>query len=173
MVIVPHNMMESALNLKVEHCLHKNYAVVTLTDTVMGRSTCCWQIGKDEAKGLKKKCCQGTVSGLALVQVTTMERLDWVKDVSEQVQDIQKGESKQPVVVVNIGTNDSHNAEEEEFLECIQDGFPDKYVEEQTGEQAILDWMLVNEKGIIVSLAMRDLLGNIDHNMIEFFYQDG
>lgn len=32
-----------------------------------------------------------------------------------------------------------HTAVEEEFLECIRDGFLDQYVKEPTREQAILD----------------------------------
>ena len=53
----------------------------------------------------------------------------------------------------------SHNAVEEEFLECIQDGFLDQYVEEPSRDLAILDWALCNEKGIIANLAVRDPLG--------------
>eukprot|EP00061_Rhincodon_typus_P009369 g32822.t1 len=32
---------------------------------------------------------------------------------------------------------------EEDFLECMRDGFLDQYVEEPTRERAILDWVLV------------------------------
>eukprot|EP00061_Rhincodon_typus_P014084 g40887.t1 len=58
---------------------------------------------------------------------------------------------------------------EKEFLECIRDGFLDKYVKEPTREQAILDGILCNEKVIIANLAVRDPLGKSDHNMIELF----
>eukprot|EP00061_Rhincodon_typus_P008160 g30536.t1 len=63
----------------------------------------------------------------------------------------------------------SHNATEEEFLECIWDGFLNQYVEEPTRQQAILDWVLCNEKGIIGNLAVQDPLGMNDHNMVEYF----
>ena len=38
-----------------------------------------------------------------------------------------------------------------------------------TREQAILDWVLCNEKGLVGNLVERELLGTSDHNMIEFF----
>eukprot|EP00061_Rhincodon_typus_P009269 g32641.t1 len=63
----------------------------------------------------------------------------------------------------------SHNAIQEEFLGCIRDGFLDQHEEEPTRDQAILDWVLCNAKGIIANLAVRDLLGKNNHNMLEFF----
>eukprot|EP00061_Rhincodon_typus_P010508 g34850.t1 len=36
--------------MKMGLSLHKDYAVVTPTDTVMDRCISCWQIGKDEVK---------------------------------------------------------------------------------------------------------------------------
>eukprot|EP00061_Rhincodon_typus_P016327 g44490.t1 len=63
----------------------------------------------------------------------------------------------------------SHNAVEEKFLQCIWDGFLDQYAEEPIREQAILYRVLCNEKGTIANLAVRDLLGMSNHNMIEFF----
>eukprot|EP00061_Rhincodon_typus_P004200 g21990.t1 len=63
----------------------------------------------------------------------------------------------------------SHNASEEEFLECTRDGFLDQYVEESNRQQVILDWILRNEKGVIANLGVRNPLGMSDHNMIEFF----
>eukprot|EP00061_Rhincodon_typus_P008902 g31943.t1 len=62
----------------------------------------------------------------------------------------------------------SHNAVEEEFLECIRDGFLDQYVEEPTREQPILDWVLCSEKRII-SLAVRNPWGISEYDMIAFF----
>uniref|UniRef100_UPI00398EB4CB uncharacterized protein isoform X1 n=1 Tax=Pristiophorus japonicus TaxID=55135 RepID=UPI00398EB4CB len=62
-----------------------------------------------------------------------------------------------------------NNAVEEDFLECIRDGFLDQYVEEPTRELAILDWVMCNEKGLIRNLVVRDPLGKNDHNMVEFF----
>eukprot|EP00061_Rhincodon_typus_P002435 g17564.t1 len=58
---------------------------------------------------------------------------------------------------------------EEEFLEYILDRFLDQYEGEPTREQAILDWVLCNEKGVIANLAVQDPLGMSDHNMIGFF----
>eukprot|EP00061_Rhincodon_typus_P009771 g33527.t1 len=63
----------------------------------------------------------------------------------------------------------SHNAIKDRFLDCIPDGLLDQYVEEPTRQQAILDWVLCNEKGIIANLAVRHSLGKSDHNMMEFF----
>eukprot|EP00061_Rhincodon_typus_P004369 g22415.t1 len=37
-------MMEIILNVKTGLCLHKDCAMVTLTDTVMDRCNCSWQI---------------------------------------------------------------------------------------------------------------------------------
>ena len=61
------------------------------------------------------------------------------------------------------------NAMEEDFLECIRNGFLDQYVKEPTREQAILDWVLCNEGGLISNLMMWDPLGKGDDNMVEFF----
>ena len=58
---------------------------------------------------------------------------------------------------------------EEEFLECIRDGFLEQYIEEPTREQTILDWVLCNEKGLVGNLVVREPLGTSDHNMVEFF----
>eukprot|EP00061_Rhincodon_typus_P016428 g44636.t1 len=58
------------------------------------------------------------------------------------------------------------NAREEEFLEGIRDGFLDQYVEGPTREQAVLDWVLCNEKGIIAKLAVQDPLEISNHDMI-------
>eukprot|EP00061_Rhincodon_typus_P004295 g22232.t1 len=51
--------------------------------------------------------------------------------------------------------------------ECTRDGFLNQYVEEPTREQAILDWVLCNEKEIIADPSVRDPLGMSDHNMIK------
>ena len=55
------------------------------------------------------------------------------------------------------------------FLECIRDGFLDQYVKESTRKQAILDWVLCNERGFISNLEVRDPLGKSDHNMVKCF----
>ena len=60
-------------------------------------------------------------------------------------------------------------AEEEDFLECMRDGFLNQHVEEPTREQAILDWVLSNEEGLVSNLVVRGPLGKSDHNMVEFF----
>ena len=62
-----------------------------------------------------------------------------------------------------------HSTIEEEFLECIWDGFLEQYIEEPTREQAILDWVLCNEKGLVGNLVVREPLGTGDHKMVEFF----
>ena len=48
-------------------------------------------------------------------------------------------------------------------------GFLEQYVEKPTKEQAILDWVLGNEKGLVGNLVEREPLGTSDHNMVEFF----
>ena len=50
-------------------------------------------------------------------------------------------------------------AEEEDFLECMRDSFLNQHVEEPTREQAILDWVLSNEEGLVSSLVVRGPLG--------------
>ena len=47
--------------------------------------------------------------------------------------------------------------------------FYNQHVEEPTREQAILDWVLSNEEGLVSSLVVRGPLGKSDHNMVEFF----
>uniref|UniRef100_UPI00398E5466 uncharacterized protein isoform X1 n=1 Tax=Pristiophorus japonicus TaxID=55135 RepID=UPI00398E5466 len=61
------------------------------------------------------------------------------------------------------------NTVEEDFLECIRDGFLDQYVEEPTRGEAILDWVLCNERGLISNLVVRGPLEKSDHNMVEFY----
>ncbi|XP_055521745.1 uncharacterized protein LOC129715880 [Leucoraja erinacea] len=60
-------------------------------------------------------------------------------------------------------------AEEEDFLECMRDSYLNQHVEEPTREQAILDWVLSNEEGLVSNLVVRAPLGKSDHNMVEFF----
>eukprot|EP00061_Rhincodon_typus_P004538 g22837.t1 len=61
------------------------------------------------------------------------------------------------------------NVVEEDFLECMRDSLLDQYVEESTREQAILDCVLSNERGLISNIAVRDPSENSDHNMVKFF----
>ena len=56
MAIVPHNTMEVILNVKAGLHLHKDCAVVTLTNTVMDRCICSQQVGKDEVKYVVSFC---------------------------------------------------------------------------------------------------------------------
>ncbi|XP_072349850.1 ORM1-like protein 2 isoform X1 [Scyliorhinus torazame] len=93
--------------------------------------------------GMKREIRDGFNKGISVIMGDFNLHIDWTNQIS-------------------------HNAGEEEFLECLRDGFLDQCVEEPTREQAILDWVLCNEKGIIANLALRDPLGMSDHNMIEF-----
>ncbi|XP_059824114.1 uncharacterized protein LOC132393193 [Hypanus sabinus] len=60
-------------------------------------------------------------------------------------------------------------AEEEDFLECMRDGFLNQRAEEPTREQAIPECVLSNEEGLVSNLVVRGPLGKSDHNMVEFF----
>ena len=51
----------------------------------------------------------------------------------------------------------------------MRDSFLNQHVEEPTREQAILDWVLSNEEGLVSSLIVRAPLGKSGHNMVEFF----
>eukprot|EP00061_Rhincodon_typus_P003027 g19106.t1 len=59
-------------------------------------------------------------------------------------------------------------SEEEEFVQCLRDGFMEQLVVELTSEQAVLDLVMVNEADLIRELKVKEPLGGCDRNMIEF-----
>eukprot|EP00061_Rhincodon_typus_P010178 g34263.t1 len=112
----------------------------TFVDGLFRHPNCSGDIGNGTKQEIKDVCDKGIAATMSDFNLY----IDWANQIS-------------------------HNAVQGEFLEYIRDGFIDQYVEEPTREQAILDWVLSNEKGIIANLAVRDPLGMSDHNMIEFF----
>eukprot|EP00061_Rhincodon_typus_P010862 g35462.t1 len=57
-------IVEVILSVKVGTRLHKDCALVTLTDTAMDRCICSWQIGKDEVKVIMLRTPRTTLSRL-------------------------------------------------------------------------------------------------------------
>ncbi|XP_059843783.1 uncharacterized protein LOC132403935 [Hypanus sabinus] len=64
-----------------------------------------------------------------------------------------------------------HGSLEEEFIECIRDGFLEQYVTEPTRGQAVLDLVPCNETELLKNVLVKDPLGMSDHNMVEFHIQ--
>ena len=96
---------------------------------VYGPPNCSGNVGKSIRQEIRDACVKGT----SVIMVDFNLPIDWESQIN-------------------------HSTIEEEFLECIRDGFLEQYVEEPTREQVTLDWVLCNEKGLVGNLVVREPL---------------